>query len=122
SCATSSSVRHNGSQRIAPMDPSLQMRLADRLEGVRPTAVNAVLEEARALQAERLDLVSLMRGQPDSPTAGHVVEAAHRALRNGRTGYPDQQGEPVLRQAVAEKLARDNGVTYSPDQEILITD
>jgi aspartate aminotransferase len=43
-------------------------------------------------------------------------------LRDGRTGYADNQGEPDLRQAVAEKLARDNGLTYDPHREVLITD
>ena len=67
-------------------------------------------------------LVSLMRGQPDTPTPRHIVEAARKALRDGRTGYPDNQGEPSLRRAVAEKLKRENGLAYDPDDEILITD
>jgi aspartate/methionine/tyrosine aminotransferase len=96
--------------------------LAARLTGLKPTAVNAVLQEVRRLQAEGRDLVSLMRGQPDTPTPPHVVEAACRALRDGRTGYPDNQGESRLREAVAEKLARDNGLTYDPGREILVTD
>jgi aspartate/methionine/tyrosine aminotransferase len=100
----------------------IQLRQADRVKGLRPTAVNSVLREAKVLQAEGRDLVSLMRGQPDTPTAGHIVEAAIRALRDGRTGYADNQGEPGLRRAVAEALARDQGLTYDPDREILITD
>jgi aspartate/methionine/tyrosine aminotransferase len=99
-----------------------QLHLSGRVADLRPTAVNRVLHEVRALQAEGRSLVSLLRGQPDSPTPPHIVEAAHQALRNGRTGYPDNQGEPALRQAVAEKLARDNGLTYDPGREILVTD
>src|SRR3989449_6954345 len=98
------------------------MNLADRVAALRPTAVNRALQEAKALQAEGRTLISLMRGQPDTPTPLHIVEAAQHALRDGRTGYPDNQGEPTLRQAVAEKLARDNGLTYDPGREILITD
>jgi aspartate aminotransferase len=63
-----------------------------------------------------------MRGQPDSPTPPHIVAAAERALRDGRTGYPDNQGEPRLRQAVAEKLARGQGLSYDPATEIVVTD
>src|SRR5437867_5749139 len=96
--------------------------LAALVAALRPTAVNQVLEEVRQLQAQGKTLVSLMRGQPDSPTPRAIVEAAERALRDGRTGYPDNQGEPVLRQAVAEKLSRDNGLSYDPGREILITD
>jgi aspartate/methionine/tyrosine aminotransferase len=96
--------------------------IAARVSGLRPTAVNGVLQEVRQLQAQGRAPVSLMRGQPDSPTPPHIVEAAQKALRDGRTGYPDNQGEPALRRAVAEKLGRDNGLTYDPDREILITD
>ena len=96
--------------------------IAARVTGLRPTAVNTVLAEVRQLQAEGGSLVSLMRGQPDTPTPAHIIEAAQRALRDGRTGYADNQGEPNLRAALAEKLARDNGLTYDPGREILVTD
>jgi aspartate/methionine/tyrosine aminotransferase len=95
---------------------------ADRVSRLRPTAVNRVLQEVRHLQAEGRSLVSLMRGQPDTRTPPHIVEAARKALRDGRTGYPDNQGEPALRIAVAAKLKREQGLTYDPDREILITD
>jgi aspartate/methionine/tyrosine aminotransferase len=96
--------------------------LASRVAELRPTAVNQVMQQVRRLQNEGRALCSLMRGQPDTPTAPHIIEAVQRALREGKTGYPDNQGEPVLRQAVAEKLARVNGLTYDPGREILITD
>jgi aspartate aminotransferase len=95
---------------------------AERVAALRPTAVNRVLKEAHQLQAEGRELFSLMRGQPDTATPAHIVEAANQALRDGHTGYPDNQGEPILRQAVAEKLLRDNGITCDPGREILITD
>jgi aspartate aminotransferase len=97
-------------------------RIASRVAGLRPTAVNSVLREVRQLQSAGRQLDSLMRGQPDTPTPAHIVEAAERALKDGRTGYADNQGEPGLRRAVAERLARDQGLSYDPDREILITD
>jgi aspartate/methionine/tyrosine aminotransferase len=97
-------------------------RTADRVADLRPTAVNAVLGEVRALQQQGRSLVSLMRGQPDTPTAPHIVEAAQRSLHAGRTGYPDNQGEPNLRAAVAARLHRDHGLGYDAGREILITD
>lgn len=96
--------------------------LASRVSRLRPTAVNRVMDEVRQLQATGCSLVSLMRGQPDTPTPAHIVEAAQKALRDGRTGYPDNQGESTLRAAVAAKLKREQGLTYDPDREILITD
>lgn len=97
-------------------------RISPRPAGLRPTAVNRVMQEARQLQAEGRELVSLMRGQPDTPTPLPVIEAAERALRAGRTGYADQQGEPELRRAIAEKLKREHDLTYDPASEILVTD
>src|SRR5438093_12244565 len=95
---------------------------SNRITELQPTAVNRVLDEVRRYQAGGKTAVSLMRGQPDSPTPLHIVEAAERSLRAGRTGYADNQGEPALRQAVANKLLRDQGLSYDPASQILITD
>jgi aspartate/methionine/tyrosine aminotransferase len=62
-----------------------------------------------------------MRGEPDFDTPPHIIEAAARAMKGGRTRYPDNRGEIVLRQAVAEKLSRENGVSYDPASEVLVT-
>jgi aspartate aminotransferase len=93
----------------------------DRIAALQPTAVNAILAEVRQLQAEGRQIVSLMRGEPDLPTPPHIVEACTRALRNGRTGYPDNRGEMVFREAVALKLERDNHIQFDPATEILAT-
>ena len=95
--------------------------MSRRVSLLKPTAVNAILAETRALQAEGLDVVSLMRGEPDFPTPPHIVDAAVRALRDGRTRYPDNRGELRLREAVAARLQRDQGVVYDPGSEILVT-
>ena len=89
---------------------------------LKPTAVNTILAEVRALQSQGRPLVSLMRGEPDFSTPPHIIEAAVSALRSGRTSYPDNRGEPRLRDAVAEKLRRDNRLAYDSSTEILITD
>jgi aspartate/methionine/tyrosine aminotransferase len=88
---------------------------------LRPTAVNRILSEVRAAQAQGKVLVSLMRGEPDFHTPAHIVEAAAAAARAGRTAYPNNQGEPSLRQAVAQALLAGTGQDYDPEQEILIT-
>jgi aspartate/methionine/tyrosine aminotransferase len=95
--------------------------LANRIQALQPTAVNVILAEMRAAQAQGKSLISLMRGEPDFPTPPHLVEAAMRALRNGRTAYPDNRGEKNFREAVAAKLARDNRLTFDPSTEVLAT-
>ena len=102
--------------------PTSAGRVSDRISLLKPTAVNSVLAEVRSLQGQGRQLVSLMRGEPDFQTPEHITEAALRALRSGRTTYPDNRGEPALREAVAEKLCRDNGLSYDAVSEILITD
>ncbi len=86
-----------------------------------PTAVNTILAEVRQVRAEGASVVSLMRGEPDLPTPAHIGDAAVRALEAGRTAYPDNRGEPALRDATALKLARDNALSYDPETEILVT-
>jgi len=94
---------------------------ARRVVALSPTAMNAILAEVRALQQAGRNVMSLARGEPDLPTPPHIVEVAIAALRAGRTGYPQNQGELALREAVAAKLRR-QGLDYSPADEILITD
>ena len=62
-----------------------------------------------------------MRGEPDFDTPAHIAAAAVAAITAGRTRYPDNRGEPTLREAIATKLARDNQVRYDPASEILVT-
>ena len=97
------------------------MQVSRRSTLLRPTAVNTILAEIRHAQARGQTVVSLMRGEPDFDTPPHIVEAAVSAMRRGRTRYPDNRGEMILREAVSAKLARDNGVEYDPGSEILVT-
>ncbi len=100
---------------------SLSITPAKRISNLRPTAVNHISAQMRALQAQGRDIVSLMRGEPDLPTPPHIVEACDKAMRAGRTGYPDNFGEKGFREAIALKLERDNGLRYDPATEILAT-
>jgi len=100
---------------------SATIPIAGRVARLKPTAVNSILGEVREAQARGAKLVSLMRGEPDFRTPQHIVEAASRSLAAGRTSYPDNRGEPRLREAVAEKLRRENGLLYDAASEILVT-
>lgn len=73
------------------------------------------------MQARGQTVISLMRGEPDFDTPVHIVDAAAAAMRAGRTRYPDNRGEQSLREAIAVKLARDNGLSYNHDTEVLVT-
>lgn len=101
--------------------PAVLSSRSRRLQLLKPTAVNSILAEVREAQSRGVKPVSLMRGEPDLQTPAHIVEACVEALRKGRTGYPDNRGERALRDAVAVKLERDNGLRYDAADEILVT-
>jgi aminotransferase len=73
------------------------------------------------LTAGRDDVIRLGRGEPDIPTPPHIIAAAKQAMDKGQTGYTHPAGLPALREAIAEKLARDNGLHYDPAREIIVT-
>src|SRR5262249_43077508 len=77
--------------------------------------------ELMTMLQQRPDGIGLGRGDPDLPTPAHIVEAGHEALRRGITRYTPLRGAAELREAIAEKLRIDNGVTADPEHEIVIT-
>lgn len=79
-----------------------------------------VLARAEALRRAGHSVINLGIGQPDVPTAPHVVEAGCRALRDGHHGYTEATGIPVLREAVAGYLEAESGVAVDPAR-VLIT-
>lgn len=76
-------------------------RRAGRLDGIELSEIVQISERAARLKVEGRDILSLSTGEPDMPTPPHVVEAAHRAAREGRTTYPPTAGIGDLRAAVA---------------------
>ena len=74
-----------------------------------------------ALKASGHNVIGLQVGDPDFGTPPAVVDAALKAMQDGLTHYGPSRGFPDLRQAIASKLLRDEGVTYDPASEILVT-
>ncbi len=89
------------------------------MDVILPSPTLAITAKAKRMQGEGLDVVSFGAGEPDFCTPEPIVEAAVQALHNGETRYAPSAGTPKLRQAVSEKFARENGLTYSPDQIIV---
>ncbi len=81
----------------------------------------ALADRVRRLKAQGRAIIGLQTGDPDFPTPLPIVEAAYRALRDGQTHYSDSRGLPALRQAYAERIERQCGVSYDPTGEILAT-
>ncbi len=96
------------------------MKLSSRMAQVKPSATLALNARARALTQQGVDVVSFAAGEPDFDTPAHVKQAAIAALEKGFTRYTATAGIPELRQAISNKLQRDNGLAYAPD-EVVVT-
>jgi aspartate aminotransferase len=95
------------------------IRLADRMARLGTESAFEVLARARAIEDAGGQIIHLEIGEPDFPTAPHIVEAAVEALRAGHTHYVPAPGIPPLRQAVAAFLERTGRMRVTPDRVII---
>ncbi|KCZ60917.1 pyridoxal phosphate-dependent aminotransferase [Hyphomonas chukchiensis] len=95
---------------------SADIRLADALERVKPSATIAVTTKAAELKSAGHDVIGLGAGEPDFDTPDNIKEAAIKAIREGKTKYTPADGLPELKQAICGKFLRENGLTYKPSQ------
>jgi aspartate aminotransferase len=101
--------------------PSTHPRISARLSAIAESATLAVDAKAKALKAAGRPVIGFGAGEPDFPTPGYIVEAAQRACAEPRFHkYTPAAGLPELRQAVADKTARDSGFEVTAGQ-VLIT-
>jgi aspartate/methionine/tyrosine aminotransferase len=96
------------------------MTAARRTLEIEPFLAVEVFERAQALERAGLDVVHLEFGEPDFDTPAVIVEAAQKAIKDGRTRYTASLGILPLREAIAEHYARTYGVEVSPEQ-VLVT-
>ncbi len=88
--------------------------LSARVGRIKASASNLAAQRARELKAAGRDIVNLGQGEPDFPTPDHVIEAACKAMKDGQTRYTTADGTPELKEAVAAKFARENGLAFQP--------
>jgi len=92
----------------------LSRRFARRAEVITASETLAISALAERLKREGRDIIALSAGEPDFDTPAHIKEAAIRAVREGYTKYTPATGSVELREAIARKLNRENGLEYSP--------
>ena len=85
---------------------------------IKPSPTLAITALANRLMSEGADLVKLTAGEPDMPAAEHIIEAGIAALKEGKTKYTAVGGIPELKQAIVDKFATDNQLTYETSQVI----
>ncbi len=92
------------------------IRLASRVQRIKPSPTLAVTIRAKELKAQGKDVIGLGAGEPDFDTPAHIKAAAITAINSGFTKYTAVDGIPSLKQAIIEKFKRDNNLTYEADQ------
>ena len=98
----------------------MTIKLSDRIAQIKPSATMAVNAKAQELKRNGIDVINLSVGEPDFPTPHIIKQAAIDAINNDITYYSAAEGFLELRQAIADKLKRDNDLTYNT-KEILVT-
>src|SRR6202034_2223363 len=96
-------------------------RLARRMARLGTESAFEVLARAKALEAAGQKIIHLEIGEPDFPTAAHVMEAAVEAMRAGHTHYVPAPGIPALREAVAAFLGRTGRLPGVSPERVVVT-
>ncbi len=93
---------------------------ASRMDYLPFSEIRVMMEKATRMQKNGEDVIHMEIGRPDFDTPEVIKQAANRALANGNVFYTSNYGTPELRQAIADKLKRDNNIDYKAE-EILVT-
>ena len=90
--------------------------LSDRLNRLAPSATLAMSQRSSELKAQGVDVINMSVGEPDFNTPDHIKAAAIRAVEENYSRYSPVPGYPALKQAIVQKLKRENGLDYAPSQ------
>lgn len=92
--------------------------MAGRVRGLKPSPTLAITARAASLRASGEDVISFAAGEPDFRTPSAIVDAAIDALKDGFTRYTSGNGILPLREAIAEKFTRENGISVDASQVV----
>ncbi len=95
---------------------SLKQLLANRVKTLTPSSTLAITAKAKELKEQGIDVIGLGAGEPDFNTPQNILDAAVDSMNKGLTKYTPAGGLPVLKQAIIDKLSRDNELTYKPNE------
>ncbi|QCR21080.1 pyridoxal phosphate-dependent aminotransferase [Pontibacter sp. SGAir0037] len=95
--------------------------LSDRISALAESQTIAMAKKGRELAAQGYDVINLSFGEPDFQTPQYIKDAAKQAIDDGFTFYTPVPGYPELRQAIVDKLKRDNNLDYKPENIVVST-
>jgi aspartate aminotransferase len=95
------------------------VRLATRVANIKPSETLAITAKANALKAEGRDVIGFGAGEPDFDTPANIKQAAIKAIEDGFTKYTPVGGTDELKDAIINKLKRDNSLVYKRSQIVV---
>lgn len=97
----------------------MRLQISNRCRSISPSPTLVIDSKAKAMKKKGIDVVGFGAGEPDFDTPEYIRNAAKAALDEGMTRYTPSSGTMELRTAICEKLKRDNGLEYEPDQIVV---
>lgn len=97
----------------------MRLQISNRCRSISPSPTLVIDSKAKAMKKKGIDVVGFGAGEPDFDTPEYIRNAAKAALDAGMTRYTPSSGTLELRTAICEKLKRDNGLEYEPDQIVV---
>lgn len=97
------------------------MEFHNHMDQISSSKIRMIGEKAAQMAAQGRSIIKLQAGEPDFDTPQHIVDAAVAALQNKDTHYTPNRGTMALRQAIADKLSRDNQINADPLENIIVT-
>lgn len=93
--------------------------ISNKLKSIQPSVTLAITAKAKSLKAQGVDIIGFGAGEPDFRTPKHIREAAIDAIENESIGYTAASGMDSLKQAICDKLKRDNNLEYTKEQIVV---
>ncbi|MFM2394319.1 MAG: hypothetical protein RLZZ546_2301 [Bacteroidota bacterium] len=97
----------------------LNVMVANKVSSMEESATIKMAQKARELAAKGVKVISLTLGEPDFDTPEHIKLAAYDGIKKGMTKYTPVSGTAEIKTAIIEKMKRDSGLTYSPNQIVV---
>lgn len=97
------------------------MNLSNKAKEINPSITLEITAKAKELKELGVDVVSFGAGEPDFNTPENIIEAAIKAMKDGKTKYTPTSGVLDLRKAICKKLNEDNDLNYEPNQIVVST-
>ncbi|MCL2381076.1 MAG: pyridoxal phosphate-dependent aminotransferase [Treponema sp.] len=94
--------------------------IADRMKLLHTESAFQILAKANALEAQGKSVIHLEIGQPDFKTPRNIIEAAYKAMNEGKTGYTPAPGIPLLRETIARHCETYKGVKTTPEEVVVV--